>query len=117
MGSRVCGTGKQEIEVMSKEKRNVHGRLNASWKICFLAINGQSFLVIDGYLLNPLYFCVRLENQLVKTNLSISVDVKKVEHVLMSCKPFWVVKVWFRIYIGVFTMNFGWGFRHFERFM
>merc|ERR1712060_424621 len=36
-----------------KKKRNVHGRLNASWKICFLAVNGQSFLVIDGYLLNP----------------------------------------------------------------
>lgn len=33
--------------------RNTHGRLNASWKICSLAVNGQSFLVIDGYLLNP----------------------------------------------------------------
>ena len=29
---------------------NVHGRLNASWKISCLAVNGQSFLVIDGYL-------------------------------------------------------------------
>ena len=35
-----------------KEEGNVHGRLNASWKICSLAVNGQSFLVIDGYLLN-----------------------------------------------------------------
>jgi hypothetical protein len=26
---------------------------NASWKISSLAVNGQSFLVIDGYLLNP----------------------------------------------------------------
>jgi len=25
---------------------------NGSWKICSLAVNGQSFLVIDGYLLN-----------------------------------------------------------------
>jgi hypothetical protein len=33
--------------------RKVHGRLNASWKISSLAVNGQSFLVIDGYLLNP----------------------------------------------------------------
>ena len=33
--------------------RNTHGRLNASWKINSLAVNGQSFLVIDGYLLNP----------------------------------------------------------------
>ena len=33
--------------------REVHGRLNASWKISSLAVNGQSFLVIDGYLLNP----------------------------------------------------------------
>ena len=28
------------------------GRLNASWKMSSLAVNGQSFLVIDGYLLN-----------------------------------------------------------------
>ena len=33
-----------------KDRRNVHGKLNASWKISSLAINGQSFLVIDGYL-------------------------------------------------------------------
>ena len=26
--------------------------LNALWKICSLVVNGQSFLVIDGYLLN-----------------------------------------------------------------
>ena len=26
--------------------------LNASWKICCLAVNGQSFLVIDGYLIS-----------------------------------------------------------------
>ena len=26
--------------------------LKGSWKICSLAVNGQSFLVIDGYLLN-----------------------------------------------------------------
>ena len=32
--------------------RKVHRKLNASWKICSLAVNGQSFLVIDGYLLN-----------------------------------------------------------------
>jgi hypothetical protein len=30
----------------------IHGRLNASWKICSLVVNRQSFLVIDGYLLN-----------------------------------------------------------------
>ena len=35
-----------------QDRRNVHGRLNASWKICSLAVKGQSFLVIDGYLLN-----------------------------------------------------------------
>ena len=29
----------------------IHGKLNASWKISSLAVNGQSFLVIDGYLL------------------------------------------------------------------
>ena len=27
--------------------------MNGSWKISSLAVNGQSFLVIDGYLLNP----------------------------------------------------------------
>ena len=37
----------------SIQSRKVHGRLNASWKISSLAVNGQSFLVIDGYLLNP----------------------------------------------------------------
>merc|ERR1712061_538825 len=31
-----------------RKKRKVHRRLNASWKICFLAVNGQSFLVIFG---------------------------------------------------------------------
>jgi len=30
----------------------IHGKLNASWKISSLAVNGQSFLVIDGYLLH-----------------------------------------------------------------
>ena len=39
-------------------KGNVHGRLIASWKICSLAVNGQSFLVIDGYLLNSLSYCL-----------------------------------------------------------
>ena len=34
-------------------KGNVHGRLIASWKICSFAVYGQSFLVIDGSLLNP----------------------------------------------------------------
>jgi hypothetical protein len=37
-----------------EKRRKVHGRLNASWKISSLAVNGQSFLVIDGYLLNPI---------------------------------------------------------------
>jgi len=37
--------------------RKVHGRLKASWKISCLAVNGQSFLVIDGYLLNPTIDC------------------------------------------------------------
>lgn len=34
------------------DERIIHGRLNASWKICSLVVNRQSFLVIDGYLLN-----------------------------------------------------------------
>ena len=38
---------------MDSRKRKIHGKLNASWKISSLAVNGQSFLVIDGYLLNP----------------------------------------------------------------
>ena len=33
-------------------QRKVHGILNASSKICSLVVNGQSFLVTDGYLLN-----------------------------------------------------------------
>ena len=31
----------------------IRGIMNALWKIYFLVVNGQSFLVIDGYLLNP----------------------------------------------------------------
>ena len=38
--------------VIPKRKRKIHGKLNASWKISSLAVNGQSFLVIDGYLLD-----------------------------------------------------------------
>ena len=34
----------------------IHGILNALWKICSLVVNGQSFLVIDGYLLNLFQF-------------------------------------------------------------
>ena len=48
------------------EKRNVHGRLNASWKICSLAVNGQSFLVIFGYLLNSLISLTNLKESLKK---------------------------------------------------
>jgi hypothetical protein len=36
--------------IIDGPRGNVYGRLNASWKICSLAVNGQSFLVIDGYL-------------------------------------------------------------------
>ena len=43
----------------------IKGRLNASWKICYLVVNRQSFLVIDGYLLNILclleLICIRIE--------------------------------------------------------
>jgi len=35
-----------------EHKGKIHGKLNASWKISSLAVNGQSFLVIDGYLLD-----------------------------------------------------------------
>jgi hypothetical protein len=38
--------------INSPDERIIHGRLNASWKICSLVVNRQSFLVIDGYLLN-----------------------------------------------------------------
>ena len=32
--------------------REIQRQLNASWKICSLAVNGLLFLVIEGYLLN-----------------------------------------------------------------
>merc|ERR1711934_761162 len=35
-----------------RKRGKVHGILNASSKICFLVVNGQSFLVTDGSLLN-----------------------------------------------------------------
>ena len=37
------------------------GRLNASWKICSLVVNRQSFLVIDGSLLKSLLVWNRLD--------------------------------------------------------
>ena len=47
----------RDFSRLSKTKRKeksregkIHGKLNASWKISSLAVNGQSFLVIDGYL-------------------------------------------------------------------
>ena len=43
---------KIKMNIKRNNKRKVHRNMNASWKICSLAVNGQSFLVIDGYLLN-----------------------------------------------------------------
>jgi hypothetical protein len=49
--------GKKHLWMTFDNKEGkVHGRLNASWKISSLAVNGQSFLVIDGYLLNFISF-------------------------------------------------------------
>jgi hypothetical protein len=39
-------------ELCLRKKEMSCGRLNASWKISFSAVDGQSFLVIDGSLLN-----------------------------------------------------------------
>ena len=61
--SESCWTVPWQIFHLTKHSifgRNTHGRLNASWKICSLAVNGQSFLVIDGYLLNPWLTIVNL---------------------------------------------------------
>ena len=54
----IIGYKKKEIEVC--HQRSIHplregkvqGILNASSKICSLVVNGQSFLVTDGSLLN-----------------------------------------------------------------
>ncbi len=46
-------------------RRKVHGKLNASWKISSLAVNGQSFLVIDGYLWDFLLQKLSLEGAAV----------------------------------------------------
>ena len=40
------------VNLQVDHKGKIHGKLNASWKISSLAVNGQSFLVIDGYLLD-----------------------------------------------------------------
>ena len=40
------------ISGLSPNQWIINGRLNASWKICSLVVNRQSFLVIDGYRLN-----------------------------------------------------------------
>ena len=44
--------GDEAIDDKPRDKRKVHGILNASSKICSLVVNGQSFLVTDGSLLN-----------------------------------------------------------------
>ena len=41
--------------------REIQRQLNASWKICSLAVNGLLFLVIEGYLLN--FLIPRFYNQ------------------------------------------------------
>merc|ERR1712048_1356394 len=51
------------FESTMQEKRKVHGILNASSKICFLVVNGQSFLVIDGSLLNLFWFEKKKKNK------------------------------------------------------
>jgi hypothetical protein len=45
---------KHSLHGLSKlaSRGKVHGILNASSKICSLVVNGQSFLVTDGSLLN-----------------------------------------------------------------
>merc|ERR1712190_59607 len=62
MGSTQSTWGQGSVEQESKryklcvrKKRKVHGRLKASWKISCLAVNGQSFLVIDGYLFSDFF--------------------------------------------------------------
>ena len=42
--------GKDILQQVLPEQ--IHGILNASSKICSLVVNGQSFLVTDGSLLN-----------------------------------------------------------------
>ena len=48
--------GMQENDCQTDSKkpmlREIQRQLNASWKICSLAVNGLLFLVIEGYLLN-----------------------------------------------------------------
>ena len=43
---------RDQLPAQRNAKRIINGRLNASWKICSLVVNRQSFLVIDGYRLN-----------------------------------------------------------------
>ena len=49
-------------EENTNKKRKIHGSLSVCWKICCLGVNGQSFLVIDGYLLNSLSFSLFLKS-------------------------------------------------------
>ena len=65
-------------------QRNVHGRLNGSWKICSLAVNGQSFLVIDGYLLKSLFFFLETSLFHGRHSLRIPEDQRNVHHEELS---------------------------------
>ena len=81
----------KQKEVNSR-KGNVHGRLNASWKICSLAVNGQSFLVIDGYLLNSL---------LLRLYPTVDLSFLHLSSFLLTAIPFfhWSLRSAFPIFI------------------
>merc|ERR1712003_68695 len=71
---------------MVYKKGKVHRRLNAFWKICSLAVNGQSFLVIDGYLLNSfisVYWFMNLEI-IYTINLFQTSIIQYTLHLLLS---------------------------------
>ena len=54
-GNRKAASTIDHLPAFNPRKRGIiHGRLNASWKICSLVVNRQSFLVIDGSLLKSL---------------------------------------------------------------
>jgi hypothetical protein len=51
MDPRMLQSSLSQVNI-SQRKEMSCGRLNASWKISSSAVDGQSFLVIDGSLLN-----------------------------------------------------------------
>ena len=87
------------LPAVRKLQRKVHTSLNASWKICSLAVNGQSFLVIDGYLLNSFKIpVIRLIQERLVDHYFLFIIFLLVEIVSLD---FWIIHLFYSLIIFI----------------